>query len=205
LTAARLQYSLRERERSETSTARAAARRPFLSTEHVQSRIRTDQEIEDVYRLHYNLLHYLACQKFRIPAGDVENLIQEVFVTYLSAADQVRNVRSWLVGAMCNASRNYWRSHGRTEQLPADMNRRGDPSAAGLDDAVAMRITLRETLSRLHQKCRDTLRLRYFEGCSAIEVAEQMETTNRYAEKLSKCLKRAHQIYVRLTNGKVSP
>ncbi len=177
-----------------------------MSTEHVQARIRTDQEIEDTYRLHYNLLYYLACQKFRIPVGDVENLIQEVFVTYLSSADQVRNVRSWLVGAMCNASRNYWRSHGRTEELPADFLRRGDPASVGLDETVAIRITLRETLSRLHQKCRDTLRLRYYEGCSAIELAQQMDTTNRYAEKLiSKCLKRAHEIYVRLTNGKVTP
>ncbi|MGH9459318.1 MAG: RNA polymerase sigma factor [Thermoanaerobaculia bacterium] len=167
---------------------------------------RTAEEIEDVYRLHFNLLRYLACQKFRIPDGDAENLIQEVFVAYLSTDGDIRNVRSWLVGAMCNASRNYWRGHGRTEGLPADLRKRSDPLAPELDETVANRITIRETLSRLHQKCRDTLRLRYLEGCSAIEVAQQLETTNRYAEKLiAKCLKRAHQIYVRLTTGKVMP
>ncbi|HVR42835.1 MAG TPA: sigma-70 family RNA polymerase sigma factor [Thermoanaerobaculia bacterium] len=167
---------------------------------------RTAQEIEDVYRLHFNLLKYLACQKFKITENDAENVIHEVFVAYLSAAGQVRDVRSWLVGAMCNASRNYWRSHGRLEGLPADMGKRGDPASAGLADAVATKVTVRETLSRLHQKCQDTLRLRYMEGCSAIEVATQLETTSRYAEKLiAKCLKRAHEIYVRLTSGKVTP
>jgi len=166
----------------------------------------TADEIEVIYRRHFTLLRYLACRKFRIPEGDAENLIQEVFVAYLSAAGSVRDPRSWLVGAMCNASRNYWRGHGRLEGLPADFGERGDPSAAGLDETVAIRITVRETLSRLHQKCRDTLRLRYLEGCSAIELAQQLDTTNRYAEKLiSKCLKRAHEIYVRLTSGKVTP
>ena len=169
-------------------------------------RARTSEEIEDVYRLHYNLLRYLASQKFRIPVGDAENLIHEVFVAYLSSSAEIRDPRSWLVGAVCNASRNYWRTHGRTEALPAGYGLREDPASADLDESVAVRITIRETLSRLHQKCQDTLRLRYFEGCSAIEVARQLDTTNRYAEKLiSKCLKRAHEIYVRLTSGKVVP
>lgn len=177
-----------------------SATRPGVTTP------RTAEEIETVYRLHFNLLRYLACQKFRIPEGDAENLIQEVFVAYLSTAADIRNVRSWLVGAMCNASRNYWRGHGRVEGLPANFRKQRDPFAEELDETVATRITIRETLSRLHQKCRDTLRLRYLEGCSAIEVAQHLDTTNRYAEKLiAKCLKRAHEIYVRLTTGKVMP
>lgn len=175
-----------------------------IGTQQVHQK--TDQEIEDVYRLHFNLLRYLACQRFRIPEGDAENLIHEVFVGYLSSVSQIRDVRSWLVGAMCNASRNYWRGHGRLEALPADYGKRSDPASDDLDESVAIRITIRETLSRMHQKCRDTLRLRYYDGCSAIEVARQLDTTSGYAEKLiSKCLKRAHEIYVRLTSGKVTP
>lgn len=176
----------------------------MLSASRIEDiRSRVAEEVEDAYRLHYNLLKYLACQKFRIPPGDAENLIQEVFLSYLSSASQVRDIRSWLVGAVCNGSRNYWRSHGRTEALPSDLSSRRDPASIEIADSVALQITVRETLSRLHQKCQDTLRLRYYDGCSAAEVARHLDTTNRYAEKLiAKCLKRAHDIYVGLTGGK---
>lgn len=155
-------------------------------------------QLEDVYRLHYDLLLYVARRRFRVPAGDAENLIQEVFVCYLSTAAEVRDVRSYLLGAISNASRHYWRLRGRTDQLPQDMAKKSDPnaSAESLDNSM----TVRDTLSHLHEKCRETLRLRYYEGCSAAEVAKELDTTNRYAEKLiHNCLKRAHQIYQNLT------
>lgn len=163
----------------------------------------TENDPEQVYREHYTLLLYIACRKFKVPAGDAESLIQEVFLAYLSAFRDVRDTRSWLVGAISNASRQYWKSHGRTEQYPPDMGELSDPVTSALADAVATRLTIRETLSRLHEKCRETLRLHYFEGHSAPEVARHLSTTNRYAEKLiHKCLKRAYEIYLTLTAGR---
>jgi RNA polymerase sigma factor (sigma-70 family) len=165
--------------------------------------VQTEDQLEQVYRQHYTLLLYISCRKFRVPAGDAESLIQEVFLSYLSASRDVRDVRSWLVGAISNASRQYWKARGRTESLPDDMGERSDPLSAGLAETVATRITVRETLARLHEKCRETLRLHYFEGCSAPEVARELSTTNRYAEKLiHKCLKRAYEIYLTLTAGR---
>lgn len=161
------------------------------------------QATEDVYREHFDLLHYIACHKFKIPDGDADNLIQEVFLAYLSTVNEVRDVRPWLVGATCNASRHYWRVRGRSEPLPEDILEQGDPGSHGLAETFAMRLTIRQTLNRLHEKCRETLRLRYFEGCSAAEVAKELDTTNRYAEKLiHNCLKRAHEIYLILTEVK---
>jgi len=153
-------------------------------------------DAEHVYREHYSLLRYLARQRYNIPENEAENLIHEVFLSYLSATEEIRNPRSWLVGAICNASRYYWRSSARTESLPADFARREDLSHAGMAEKVAIRITVRETLGRLHEKCQTTLRLHYFDGCTAPEVAKKLETTSRYAEKLiHKCLKRAYEIY----------
>jgi RNA polymerase sigma factor (sigma-70 family) len=163
----------------------------------------TENDLEQVYRQHYTLLLYIACRKFKVPAGDAESLIQEVFLAYLSSSKDVRDVRSWLVGAISNTSRQYWKSHGRTEQLPENLGEQSDPVSSGLADTVATKITIRETLSRLHEKCRETLRLHYFEGHSAPEVARHLSTTNRYAEKLiHKCLKRAYEIYLTLTAGR---
>ena len=160
-------------------------------------------EAERLYREHYALLSYIARQRYGVPESDAENLIHEVFLGYLSSAEEIRSPRSWLVGAICNASRYYWRSNGRLESLPADFDRREDLSQRGMADAVALRLTISETLNRLHEKCRTTLRLHYFDGCSAPEVARKLDTTNRYAEKLiHKCLKRAYEIYAGLTGGK---
>lgn len=164
----------------------------------VATRTSCDQT-EDVYRLHYDLLLYVARRRFRVPPGDAENLIQEVFVSYLSTAQEIRDVRSWLLGAISNASRHYWRSRGRTESLPEDLDKKSDPRSTA--DKLATSLTVRETLAHLQEKCRETLRLRYFEGCSAAEVAKELDTTNRYAEKLiHTCLKRAYQVYRTLTN-----
>jgi len=158
------------------------------------------QDVGELYVRHRTLLLFVACRKFRIPEIDAENLIQEVFLSYLQTGTKVENVRAWLVAAMCNASRHYWRAQGRTESLPDDIGERSDPSSHTIADKVAMQMTLRQALKYLQPKCRETLYLHYFEGRSAGDVAVEMNTTNRYAEKLiHNCLKRVREIYFSIT------
>jgi len=146
------------------------------------------------------LLLSVACRKFRIPECEAENLIQEVFLSYLQAGTRIENAKAWLVAAMCNASRHYWRAQGRTESLPEDYGERCDPSSNGVADRVAQEMTLHQALDYLQPRCRQTLYLHYFEGRSAGDVAREMETTNRYAEKLiHNCLKRVREIYLSIT------
>lgn len=155
--------------------------------------------VEQLYRLYFNLMLYLSSQRFRVPEGDAEALIHEVFLAFLANSAEVRDPRAWLVGSICHASRHYWRVRGRTESI-SEQHDRSDPASTAIADSVATKISVRDTLSRLQEKCRQTLQLHYFEGCSAIEVARELDTTPRYAEKLiHKCLKRAHDIYVSLT------
>ena len=146
------------------------------------------------------LLLSVACRKFRIPECEAENLIQEVFLSYLQAGTRIENAKAWLVAAMCNASRHYWRAQGRTEPLPEDFGERSDPSSNGMSDRVAQEMTVRQALAYLQPRCRETLYLHYFEGRSAGDVAREMATTNRYAEKLiHNCLKRVREIYLSIT------
>ncbi len=157
-------------------------------------------DVEKLYIEHRNLLLYVACRKFRIPDTDAENLIQEVFLSFLQTGTKIDNVRAWLVAAMCNASRHYWRASGRTESLPEDFNDHCDPGSQGLADEYARRMTIRQALDYLQPRCRETLWLHYFEGRSAADVARELETTNRYAEKLiHNCLKRVREIYMNIT------
>src|SRR5688572_20899924 len=157
-------------------------------------------DVESLYIEHRNLLLYVACRKFRVPDTDAENLIQDVFLSFLQTGTKIDNVRAWLVAAMCNASRHYWRASGRTESPPEDFNEHSDPHSHGLADEVAKKLTLRQALDYLQPRCRETLWLNYFEGRSASDVARELETTNRYAEKLiHNCLKRVREIYMNIT------
>lgn len=160
----------------------------------------TADDVEGIYVEHYNLLMYVACRKFRVPDTDAESLIQEVFVSFISAVTNVKDVRAWLVAAVCNASRHYWRVRSRTESLPDDIGERSDPLSHGIADSLATKMAVNRTLGYLQEKCRDTLRLHYLEGCSAVELARELSTTNRYAEKLiHTCMKRAREIFMNLT------
>src|SRR5687768_11427042 len=157
-------------------------------------------DVERLYVEHRSLLLYVACRKFRIPDSDAENLIQEVFLSYLQTGTKIENIRAWLVAAMCNASRHYWRAQGRTESLPDNIDDQSDPGSHGLADQFAMKMTVRQALDYLQPRCRETLWLHYFEGRSAGDVARELETTNRYAEKLiHNCLKRVREIYLSIT------
>jgi len=158
-------------------------------------------DVEALYVQHRTLLLYVACRKFRIPDCDAENLIQEVFLSYLQTGTKIENIRAWLVAAMCNASRHYWRAQGRTESLPDNIDDHSDPGTHGLAEQFAMKMTVRQALDYLQPRCRETLWLHYFEGRSAGDVARELETTNRYAEKLiHNCLKRVREIYMNITS-----
>jgi RNA polymerase sigma factor (sigma-70 family) len=158
-------------------------------------------DVEALYLEHRSLLLYVASRKFRIPESDSENLIQEVFLSFLQTGTKIDNVRAWLVAAMCNASRHYWRAQGRTESLPDDFQDHPDSGSVGLADQFATQMTVRQALQYLQPRCRETLWLHYFEGRSAGDVARELETTNRYAEKLiHNCLKRVREIYMSITS-----
>jgi RNA polymerase sigma factor (sigma-70 family) len=157
-------------------------------------------DVEALYIEHRHLLLYVACRKFSVPECEAEGLIQEVFLSFLQTGTRVLNVKAWLVAATCNASRHYWRGQGRTEALPDDYQERCDPRSQHVADQVALEMTLRQAIEYLQPRCRETLFLHYYEGRTAGDVARELDTTNRYAEKLiHNCLKRVREIYMSIT------
>jgi RNA polymerase sigma factor (sigma-70 family) len=156
-------------------------------------------EIEQLYLEHKKLLQFIACRKFRVPDWDAENLLQEVFVSFMQVGTPIRDVRSWMVAAMCNASRHYWRGQGRTEALPDDIGERSDPQSHNLGDKYAKTMTVSQALGYLQPRCRETLELHYYQGHSAADVARELKTTTRYAEKLiHNCLARMREVYLKM-------
>ena len=159
--------------------------------------------VEDLYREHCSLLREIAEKKFNIPPPDAESVVNDVFTAFVVRRAAVRDARKWLIGAVCHASRAYWRSVARTIPLPSDVAEYVDPKSPGLEGRIVDRVTMATALSRLAPKCRETLRMYYAEGYSAAEIAEQLGTSSGYVmQLLHTCRKRARKAYDELVKDR---
>lgn len=160
-------------------------------------------EVEEAWHEHAGLLREIAEKKFHIPPPDADALVSEIFTSFLIRRASVRNARQWLIGAVCHASRAYWRLAARTTSLPSNVGEYADPYSEGLEKRVVDRVTMATALSQIGPKCRDTLRMYYAEGYSAAEIADRLGTTSGYVmQLLHTCRKRVRKAYdALLTDG----
>lgn len=172
--------------------------------EQVESRASRERFLEQEYIKHRTLLMNVATEKFKIPSSDAEALVQEVFASLAVHESEILEPKAWLVGAICNASRHYWRAMGRTEELPRGRTETYDPEIHPEPIEVPdyeMRLTVQAALQYLSPRCRDVILGHYFEGRSASDLAAKLGTTPRYMEKLiHNCLKRTRDIYLSLSS-----
>lgn len=173
----------------------------FGSTYGEQSFNNAPFDLESIYEEHRALLLYVATCKFRIPEADAESLIHEVFLSFLQRGGEVDNVRAWLVAAMCNVSRHYWRAADRSEELLDGFSDRSDSTSDDAANRVLLEVAMarRETeavLSFLDPQCREVMRKHLFDGRSVGEIAREAGLTERYTAKLiRRCLGRARKIF----------
>jgi hypothetical protein len=66
-------------------------------------------EFESIYSSYAPLLRRIAMFKFGVPRADADPLVHDVFATYLANPTNVRDLHPYLIGAICNASRQYLR------------------------------------------------------------------------------------------------
>jgi len=155
-------------------------------------------EFVRLYEQNVDFLVGVATHKFQVPSVDAEALAHEVFLSYLKRKGEIREVHKWLIGAICHASRYYWRKQGRnTEQLDTELaNARPDPGSANIRELLPIRIAAGEALAGLPVRYQHILRLRYIEGYTIKEIAEHLGVTSKYTQKLvTKCLRRAEQLF----------
>ena len=151
---------------------------------------------DHVYTKYVPLLRRVAMRKFGIPRADVDELVQDVFATYLTHSSRVREVHSYLIGGICNASRQYWREADAERKVFCDT----DPSRAATDDvfldSLIQNALMSSALSQLGESCRETLHRFYVNGESAISIAESRNTTpNSIHRLLNYCRGRAREAY----------
>jgi RNA polymerase sigma factor (sigma-70 family) len=149
-----------------------------------------------VYEEHVGLLIGTAVDHFRICETDAQALAHEVFVAYFLKAHEVRDVRAWLLSGIFNASKQYLRSRARHVAIPDAMLERPDPRDWDVLRAWPDRLAAREAFTCVTPRCQVALRLRYLEGYSIPEVAAELHTSAKYAQKLvGRCLRQAHDRY----------
>ncbi len=153
------------------------------------------ERVEAAYRANYKLLSYLASARFKIPDDEVCGVIHDVFVSFIRSEGKIGRTetdeRSWLVGAVCNASRYYWRKHRGNDEITDDR-----VDAAALRDDALDRIELAAVLRHLPERCRDLLCRRYVEGYTPQEIAtDEALTSGSMRNLLSKCLLAARRAF----------
>jgi len=151
---------------------------------------------EEAYLRYAPRLQKIAIRKFGIDPGDAEGLVQDVFATYLQHAADVERLEPYLIGAICNASRNHLRRSSTSNALFCGEQ----PCAATPDEALLdeleRKTLLSQMLARVGGPCRDLLRRFYVnaEGTEALAGAFNI-TRPSVKVKLFKCRQRALEAY----------
>jgi RNA polymerase sigma factor (sigma-70 family) len=147
-------------------------------------------DFDAVYEEHVPMLIGLAIERFHLQKIDAQTLVHEVFLAYFLKADEIRDVRAWLIGAICNASRQFLRKNGRDVALTEEVANTPDPRHAA--ESLTDQIAARQAYACCTARCQLALSLRYIEGYSIDEIAAALKTTPRYAQNLvSRCLQQA--------------
>ena len=114
--------------------------------------------------------------RFRIPAQDTEDLLQQALLTYVRKRDTIHDPASWLVGTLRNRCLKYWRARRRSLYTAVDAAILESVAADGVShqEQAEMRSDLRGAMGRLRPRCRSILGLRYGLGCEPRETARRL-------------------------------
>lgn len=135
--------------------------------------------IERLYEDHYDLLLSLAMSRFGLAATEAEGVLHDVFLSLLIRVNEVRDIRAWLVGAVCNACRSYRRTASRFVALPAERS-----PVWSHTDRLDAQLVAGQALTALDERSATILRLRFLDGYTVQEIASRLSTTPKYADKL---------------------
>lgn len=155
----------------------------------------TDGAFESLYTEYGLLLRTIAMRRYHIPPDDAEALVHDIFAAYLQRRAYVRDAKSWLIGAIGNASSNYIRKRKPEAELLPEHEEAIDASAEESLERWMRRLTIVAVLARLGTKCRETLRRYYLHEEPKERIAAHLATSPAYVlQLLVTCRKRAQEM-----------
>ena len=126
-------------------------------------------------RTHRQALRSFLCT--RAPVDRVDDIIQDVWLTTwqrLPSYAGRSTYRSWVLGIAVNKIREDYRKSAGHAQLYDEQTISGEAGAANEANAVILRVTVQDALSKLPEPQRDVIDLYYFAGLSLPEVAQTL-------------------------------
>jgi RNA polymerase sigma-70 factor (ECF subfamily) len=151
----------------------ATALEPSASASLVEAVRRGDREaFGPLYKLYSPLVHGVLLA--RVPAGEVDDLVQDVFLTAYRKLESLRDANAfggWIAMIARNRAMDFHRSRHETEDLTEDIPQ----STSTEGDAEAARALA--AIRALPEAYRETLILRLVEGMTGPEIAEQTGLT----------------------------
>jgi RNA polymerase sigma factor (sigma-70 family) len=158
---------------------------------------------ESLYTEYGLLLRTIAMRRYHVPPDDAEALVHDIFAAYLERSGYVRDVKGWLIGAIGNASSNYIRKRRPEARLLPEHEEAVDCGTEERIEGWMRHATVTAMLSRLGDKCRETLRRYYLREESKEAIAEHLDTSPAYVlQLLVTCRKRAQEILLSLSRRK---
>jgi RNA polymerase sigma factor (sigma-70 family) len=141
-----------------------------------------ESEFEALYLEYGVLLRSIAMRRFHVPPDDAEALVHDTFIAYLQRHTVIREVKPWLMGAVGNACKHYWRDRKREAPMPDGV----EETPVERDDAEewAWRISVGACVARLGEKCRETLRGYYWRQETKEQIAGNLATSPGYVRQL---------------------
>lgn len=141
-------------------------------------------------------LRKIAIAKFGIPRSEAETLVHDVFATYFMNARTVHAVESYLIGAICNASRHWRRrSEARDALFCGESPCMAVPGVA-MHDEIERKLLLSRMLAGIGRRCRDLLHRYYMRGEATQAIAAAIDSTpGSVLVQLHKCRRRALASY----------
>jgi RNA polymerase sigma-70 factor (ECF subfamily) len=125
-----------------------------------------------LYGLYAPMVH--AIMLARVPSREVDDLVQDVFLTALRRLDSLRDAAAfggWLAMIARNRAMDFYRQRRETEELHESMPARHQTDA----DAEAARVL--EIIRELPESYRETLIMRLVEGMTGPEIATRTGLT----------------------------
>jgi DNA-directed RNA polymerase specialized sigma24 family protein len=117
-----------------------------------------------------------AVQKFGIPADEAEEIVHDVFLSFLAPRKPIRSERSWFFGAVSHACRDYLRKRGRIvsdENLPL----------GSFEPPYVARVAAREMLRAIDPIHAELLVMQFVNGYTVKEIAAQFRRSVSWTEK----------------------
>jgi len=133
-----------------------------------------EPSLEEVLERMQPRLKRILC-RYRIPARDAEDLLQETFLIMVSKWGSIRNPDAWLLATLSNRCIIYWRKYRNRlwDLVDTAILELLAEAEAPAQEKSNLRFDLDSLLSALPDRCRSMLRLRYGLGCSTAEAAER--------------------------------